>query len=59
MTKTQLKDIAKESVLASRIEVLKVADIKSEEYDLSADDREYMLGMVDIYLTHLRRYMGR
>lgn len=59
MTKRQLKEIAKEAVLASRIDVLSRAQTKAIEYDLSSDDKDYVLGMVSIYLDHLRQYMRR
>lgn len=59
MTKSELKHIAKEAVLASRIDVLSRAQTKAIEYGLSSDDKDYVLGMVNVYLDHLRQYLRR
>lgn len=59
MTKRDLKEIAKEVIIGSRINVVSRAYAKAIECDLSSDEKEYVLRMIDVYLNHLQQYLRK
>lgn len=59
MTKRDLKEIAKGVIIDSRTNIVSRAYAKAIECDLSSDEKEYVLKMIDAYLNHLQQYLRK